>query len=86
MWHRMGDLDDPMNKDYNMYRERYYERYWDTKENDRFYSLPANQRAWITFKKVSEFWGDFAVLWLGALPLFIFFNANNRSKKTRLKK
>ena len=28
----------PMNKHYNVYRERYYERYWDTKTNDKWYS------------------------------------------------
>ena len=28
----------PMNENYNIYRERYYERYWDTKANHDYYS------------------------------------------------
>jgi hypothetical protein len=32
------DPNHPMNKDYSIYRERYYERYWDTKSNDEWYS------------------------------------------------
>ena len=33
--------DDPkseLNKDYYVYRERYYEKYWDTKANHEYYS------------------------------------------------
>lgn len=48
---KMGDMNDDMNQNYNMYRERFYERYWDTKENHAYYSLPASERAWLTFKK-----------------------------------
>ena len=32
---------------YIKYRERYYEQYWDTKENHAYYSQPATTRAWI---------------------------------------
>ena len=71
----MTNPKDPMNEKYNMYRMRFYEGYWDTKENDAYYSLPTSQRAWLTLKKVSEFWTDFSVLWLGCLPLFLIFNA-----------
>ena len=81
---KMGDMDDDMNKNYNMYRERFYERYWDTKENHAYYSLPTSERAWLTFKKVSDFWTDFWILWLGCLPIFLLYNASQRSKKTRI--
>ena len=36
----MTNVNDEMNKNYNIYRERYYEHYWDTKENHAYYSLP----------------------------------------------
>lgn len=48
--------DDPkseINKDYHVYRERYYEKYWDTKVNHEYYSQPMSTRAWITLKKVT---------------------------------
>ena len=32
---------------YIKYRERFYEAYWDTKENHAYYSQPASTRAWI---------------------------------------
>ena len=36
------------NKDkYIKYRERYYEKYWDTKENHAYYQQPASTRTWI---------------------------------------
>ena len=80
----MGDMNDPMNKDYNIYRMNYDQRYWDTQENHAYYSLPASTRAWLTFKRVSAFWGDFAILWLGIAPLLIVINAKNRSQRTRM--
>jgi len=48
---RMDNMSDPMNAKYNMYRSRYYERYWDTRENHAYYSLSMSKRAWLTFKK-----------------------------------
>ena len=73
---RMDNMNDPMNAKYNLYRARYYERYWDTRENHAYYSLPMGQRAWLTFKKVSEFWNDSWPLWHVVLPVFLLFNAN----------
>ena len=35
---RMDDGNDPMNEKYNMYRARFYERYWDTQENHDWYA------------------------------------------------
>lgn len=35
---KMEDMEDPLNENYKMYRERYYSRYWDTSDNDRWYS------------------------------------------------
>ena len=32
---------------YIKYRERYYEKYWDTKENHGYYQQPLSTRAWI---------------------------------------
>jgi len=32
------DVDKEHAHKYNVYRERYYEKYWDTKENDEYYS------------------------------------------------
>ena len=77
-------MNDEMNKDYNMYRERFYERYWDTRENHAWYSLPVSTRAWLTLRKVREFWSDCWPLWLCALPLFLLFNASHRSRKSTL--
>mmetsp|Transcript_1020 Transcript_1020/g.1008 ORF Transcript_1020/g.1008 Transcript_1020/m.1008 type:complete len:119 (+) Transcript_1020:106-462(+) len=37
---------------YNKYRERYYEGYWDTKENHEYYSKPLSERTWLQFKKI----------------------------------
>ena len=54
----MDDMNSEMNKNYNQYRFRFYERYWDTRDNHAYYALPASTRAWLTFKKVSEFWLD----------------------------
>jgi len=50
---QMDDMRDPMNEKYNLYRSRYYERYWDTRQNHAWYSLPMRDRAWLTFKQVS---------------------------------
>ena len=60
---------------YNAYCERYYERYWDTKDNDAYYSQPLTKRAWITFKKVTSFYADCALLLFGG-ALFLLFNAH----------
>jgi hypothetical protein len=72
------DPDSKINKDYYVYRERFYERYWDTKENHEWYSQPVSTRAWITLKKVSEFFADISLLLLlgGA---FVVFNARNKA-------
>ena len=43
----MRNPNDEMNEKYNMYRMRFYEGYWDTKENDAFYSLPYGTRLWM---------------------------------------
>ena len=78
--------DDPkseVNKDYFVYRERYYEKYWDTKANSEYYSQPLRVRAWITLKKVTQFYWDFAVLWLGVTGLLILINARSRKQPVR---
>ena len=49
----LNEISIDMNKNYNIYRHRYEERYWDTKENHAYYSLPMTERAWLTIKKVS---------------------------------
>jgi hypothetical protein len=77
------DPKSPMNEKWNVYREQFYERYWDTKENAEYYSRPASTRAWITIKKVISFYSDFAVLWLICAGCFVLFNAHVRSKKNR---
>lgn len=74
---------DPMNKNYTVYRERFYEKYWDTKENDAYFSQSLSTRAWITLKKVMHFCGDSAALWLGMASIFVVFNALNQSKRLR---
>lgn len=68
-----------MNKDYTVYRERFYERYWDTKANDEWYSQSLSLRAWITAKKVMHFYLDMAALCVGLAGTLVVFNA--RSKK-----
>ena len=30
IFERMDNMNDPINEKYNMYKARYYERYWDT--------------------------------------------------------
>ena len=78
--------DDPkseVNKDYFVYRERYYEKYWDTKANAEYYSQPLRVRAWITLKKVTQFYWDFAVLWLGVTGLLVLINARSRKQPVR---
>jgi hypothetical protein len=80
--------DDPnsaMNKDYNVYRERYYERYWDTKANDEWYSQSLKTRAWITFKKVGEFYLDLSLLCFGLSGILVCLNAKTKASvaKTR---
>eukprot|EP00347_Sterkiella_histriomuscorum_P004232 403361240 len=37
---------------YIRYRERFYENYWDTKDNAAYYSQSASTRAWLTLKKI----------------------------------
>lgn len=71
-----------MNKDYNIYRERYYERYWDTKANDEWYSQSMSVRAWIVFKKVSEFFWDLSLFWLGLVPCLLLVNARFRRQSS----
>ena len=71
----MNDTNDPMNKNYNVYKERYTERYWDSRENHFWYSLPVSTRAWLTLKKVSDFWLDCWPIWLAVLPVLLIFNA-----------
>ena len=76
--------DDPkseLNKDYFVYRERYYEKYWDTKANHEYYSQPLSTRAWITLKKVTQFYFDFMILWLGFGGFLVLFNARSQSKR-----
>lgn len=76
--------DDPkseLNKDYFVYRERYYEKYWDTKANHEYYSQPLSTRAWITLKKVTQFYFDFMILWLGVGGFLVLFNARSQSKR-----
>lgn len=36
-----------MNQKYYVYKERYYERFWDTKDNHDYYSQPLSTRMWI---------------------------------------
>jgi hypothetical protein len=69
---------------YIKYRERFYENYWDTKENHAYYSQPLRTRAWISFKKVSSFYWDMLVVWglLGAG--FALYNAHTTAKKTNV--
>ena len=61
---------------YNKYRERYYEAYWDTKDNHDYYSQSALTRAWITLKKVISFYYDFALVWGAFALLFVLYNAH----------
>ena len=71
-----------MNKDYQVYRERYYERYWDTKANDEWYSQSMKTRAWITFKKVGEFYTDLALLCFGLSGSLVLLNARTKASTT----
>lgn len=41
------NVEDENDNKYVKYRERYYEAYWDTKENHVYYQQPAVARAWI---------------------------------------
>jgi hypothetical protein len=75
------DPENPVNKDYHVYRERYYEKYWDTKANHEYYSQSMSTRAWIVLKKVFDFYSDFALLWLGLATCLVMFNAKGRRKR-----
>jgi len=66
---------------YIKYRERYYEQYWDTKENHAYYSQPATTRAWIQFKKVISFYRDLALVWGLFAAGFVLYNAHMTAKK-----
>ena len=66
---------------YIKYRERYYEQYWDTKENHAYYSQPVSTRAWIQFKKVISFYWDLAMVWGLFAGVFVLYNAHTTSKK-----
>lgn len=74
-----------MNEKWHVYKEQYFERYWDTKTNAEYYSQPTSTRAWITLKKVISFYKDFATLWLLSAGFFVIYNAHVRSKKARAK-
>ena len=63
---------------YNVYNERYYARYWDTKDNAAYYSQSFSKRAWITFKKVTSFYKDSALLSGLFAGMFVVFNAWSR--------
>lgn len=84
--HQEGDdPDSKLNEKWHVYREQTYDRYWDTKANAEYYSQPMATRAWITFKKVIDFYRDFFILWLILAGGFVVFNALVRSKKLRPK-
>ncbi len=74
------DSKSEINKDYFVYRERYYEKYWDKKQNHEYFSQPLSTRAWITFKKVIEFYSDLALLCLGLAGALVVFNARGRAQ------
>ena len=40
-YNHYDDVDEEFSNKYNKYRERYYEAYWDTKENHAYYSQSA---------------------------------------------
>ena len=69
---------------YIKYRERYYEKYWDTKENHGYYQQPLSTRAWIQLKKVSGFYVDMLVVWGLVATLFVLYNAHTTAKKTNV--
>ena len=79
------DPNSEMNEKWHVYKEQYFERYWDTKQNAEYYSQPTSTRAWITLKKVISFYKDFAALWLLSAGFFVVYNAHVRSKKARVK-
>lgn len=66
---------------YVQYRERYYESYWDTKENSAYYSQSATTRAWLAFKKVNLFWRDCVLLWGGLALCFVVYSARTHAAK-----
>lgn len=73
------------NKDkYIKYRERYYEKYWDTRENHAYYQQPATTRTWIQLKKVMTFYSDLAVLWGLFAAGLVLYNAQTTAKKTNV--
>ena len=81
-----GDKQDhEQNENYILYRERFDERYWDTKANSEYYEQPLGTRAWLTFKKVKQFYKDSVFLWLGICSVFVIYNAYNQSKTFRIK-
>lgn len=69
---------------YIKYKERYYEAYWDTKENHAYYSQPFSTRTWIQFKKVSSFYMDLGVVWGLLAAVFVLYNAHTSAKKTNV--
>lgn len=77
------DPESKLNERWHIYKEQSYNRYWDTKDNAAYYSQPMSTRAWLTFKKVIDFYRDFLVLWLFVAGSFVVFNALVRSKKMR---
>ena len=42
-----NDVEQEQKDKYIKYRERYWDCYWDTKENHEYYQQPASTRAWI---------------------------------------
>lgn len=69
---------------YIKYRERYYEAYWDTKENHAYYQQSATTRAWIQLKKVITFYSDLAIVWGLFAAVFVLYNAHTTAKKTNV--
>ena len=77
-------VDEENSDKYVKYRERFYENYWDTKENHAYYSQPATTRAWQQLKKVITFYSDLALVWGLFLAVFVLFNAHTTAKKTNV--
>jgi len=69
---------------YIKYRERFFECYWDTKENHAYYSQSATTRAWIQLKKVMSFYWDLSVVWGLFAAAFVLYNAHTTAKKTNV--
>ena len=63
---------------YNFYLkgESHFGGYFDTKANGIYYDQSAPVRAYLTMKKVGEFYGDLFIIW-GVLGLgCVIYNAN----------